>query len=167
MNITKSLPKTVLTATPLSFGGERNAHGKPFRQKKSPALKSSCGVLKCKALPNWRNGRRRGFKILRPRGRPGSSPGFGTWGAFQLPFLFLARRCISLQALESKRLIDFLPSRRFNAVQADSMPYSRKNRRKNCQAIAPLRLVFLTVRPPPSKGRIESSIGVVQFAAWR
>ena len=29
-------------------------------------------------VPMWRNGRRRGFKIPRPRGRAGSSPAMGT-----------------------------------------------------------------------------------------
>src|SRR5271155_3068480 len=29
-------------------------------------------------MPKWRNGRRSGFKIRRPKGREGSSPSFGT-----------------------------------------------------------------------------------------
>src|SRR5260370_37976847 len=31
--------------------------------------------------PKWRNGRRSGLKIRRPKGREGSSPSFGTWFA--------------------------------------------------------------------------------------
>ena len=33
-------------------------------------------------VPRWRNGRRRGLKILRPKGHAGSSPALGTNKAF-------------------------------------------------------------------------------------
>ena len=65
-------------------------------------------ALSRSSVPKWRNGRRRGFKIPRLRGRAGSSPALGTKRlpriVFQDHFMFLGNCGIEVQAYEFQKI---------------------------------------------------------------